>query len=220
MIHKPLLFLYLLLIPLGKTIEGQATVIDGDTIEIKGQRIRLHGIDAPESSQTCTLDGKVWRCSQQAALQLSDMINKRNVRCEQKDKDYYGRLVCECFVGKTNINAWLVENGWAVAYRKYNTDFVTEEANARAADVGIWKSKFDNPEDYRKRKKTKSVTVGQSNPVSDCEIKGNISRDGKKIYHLPGGKYYSQTKISTDKGEQWFCTEEEAKKAGWRLSRE
>ena len=71
-------------------IAGRASVIDGDTIEIRGERIRLHGIDTPESSQLCDLDGQPYRCGQQAALALADKIGEKTVRCAEKDVDRYG----------------------------------------------------------------------------------------------------------------------------------
>lgn len=218
MIHR-LMVMALWLLPTCGGIQGVGSVIDGDTIEIRGKRIRLHGVDAPESSQNCTQDGKLWRCGQQAALALSDMIGQRIVRCEQKDTDRYGRLVCECFVEEKNINSWLVENGWAVAYRKYSMDYVAEEGKAKATGAGIWSSTFDNPSDYRKGKRTASVTYSQDKQSSRCEIKGNVSSDGEKIYHLPSDKYYDQTRISVSKGERWFCSEDEAQEAGWRRAR-
>ncbi len=107
----------------GGEIAGAASVIDGDTIEIHGQRIRLHGIDAPESSQTC-LDagGRTWRCGQQAALALQDLIGRRTVTCDERDVDRYGRIVGRCLVGTLDINEWLVAQGLALAYRRYSRD--------------------------------------------------------------------------------------------------
>jgi endonuclease YncB( thermonuclease family) len=80
-------------------ITGQPRVIDGDTIEIAGQRIRLHGIDAPESNQFCYLDGKRWQCGKDAGNILSDLINHRPVTCEEHDRNRYGRIVAVYYVG-------------------------------------------------------------------------------------------------------------------------
>jgi endonuclease YncB( thermonuclease family) len=88
-------------------IAGRASVIDGDTIEIGGQRIRLHGIDAPESAQLCDLNGHAYRCGQQAALALADKFGEKTVRCAEKDVDRYGRTVAVCFVGGEDINRWM-----------------------------------------------------------------------------------------------------------------
>jgi endonuclease YncB( thermonuclease family) len=109
-------------------IVGVASVIDADTIEIHGQRIRLHGIDAPEGSQTC-LDagGGRWRCGQRAALALQELIGRRSVMCDERDLDQYGRIVGRCLVGGLDINEWLVAQGLALAYRHYSRDYVAAE---------------------------------------------------------------------------------------------
>ena len=101
-------------------IVGRATVIDGDTIEIRGQRIRLFGIDSPESAQLCQAGQKPYRCGQQAALALADRIGERTVRCQERDTDRYGRVVAVCYVGSEDLDRWMVEQGWAVAFRKYS----------------------------------------------------------------------------------------------------
>ena len=80
-------------------IVGVASVIDGDTLEIHGQRIRLHGIDAPESRQFCEKNGKKYRCGQQAALALADKVGRATIRCEQRDIDRYKRIVAVCRLG-------------------------------------------------------------------------------------------------------------------------
>jgi endonuclease YncB( thermonuclease family) len=93
--------------PAHADIAGVASVIDADTIEIHGQRIRLHGIDAPEGGQTC-LDaaGRNWRCGQRAALALQDLIGRRTVTCDERDVDRYGRWVGVSSTISTSMNGW------------------------------------------------------------------------------------------------------------------
>ena len=135
-----------------QTIVGTASVIDGDTIEVHGARIRMHGIDAPESRQECIrADGTSWRCGQQAALALSDRIGRATVRCEPRDRDRYGRVVAVCFKGAEDLDRWMVANGWAVAYRKYSLDYVADEERAKRAKLGIWSGSFEMPWDWRAR---------------------------------------------------------------------
>lgn len=130
-------------------IVGRASVIDGDTIEIRGQRIRLFGIDAPESSQLCTWDDKPYRCGQQSALALADKIGERTVRCEERDIDRYKRIVAVCYVGSEDIGNWLVKQGWALAFRKYSIDYVSAEDEARVARRGVWRGDFEMPWEWR-----------------------------------------------------------------------
>lgn len=92
-------------------LTGRASIIDGDTLEVHDQRIRLFGIDAPESRQTCEADGQTYRCGQQAALALADHVGQRTVACEQRDIDRYGRIVAVCRAGGEDLNGWLVSQG-------------------------------------------------------------------------------------------------------------
>lgn len=134
----------------GGGLTGTATVIDGDTIDIHKQRIRFHAMDAPESSQRCWRGREEWRCGQAASLALQEKINRRPVRCEQTDQDRYGRIVARCYVGETDLNGWLVEEGLALAAPQYGKDYIAHEARARRAGKGMWAGEFVTPSDWRK----------------------------------------------------------------------
>lgn len=126
-------------------------MIDGDTIEIHGRRIRFDGIDAPESSQVCVRAGVKERCGQTAAFFLSDMIGRQTVRCETHDVDRYGRDIATCWLGDRNLNEAMVAVGQAVAYRRYSGRYVGAEDEARAAGTGVWGTEFEMPWDFRRR---------------------------------------------------------------------
>jgi endonuclease YncB( thermonuclease family) len=133
------------------TIRGRASVIDGDTLEIAGKRIRFHGVDAPESSQTCKDRlGINYRCGQRAALALAEKIGSGPVSCDARDTDRYGRIVAVCSQRGIDLNAWMIEEGHALAYRQYSKDYVRQEEAARAAKRGIWSGSFTPPSEYRR----------------------------------------------------------------------
>ena len=74
-------------------ITGTASVIDGDTIEIHGQRIRFHGIDAPESGQNCLVGLEVWLCGQKADHALYNFTGTSSVTCHERNVDRYDRTI-------------------------------------------------------------------------------------------------------------------------------
>jgi endonuclease YncB( thermonuclease family) len=135
----------------GADYVGVTSVIDGDTIEIHGQRFRLFGIDAPESKQLCyDAADKPYRCGQVAANALRNLIGRQTVACAKKDVDRYKRIVAKCFVNEQDLGANLVSKGLAVAYVRYSQEYVSAEATARSRKYGLWAGAFEMPWDWRK----------------------------------------------------------------------
>ena len=137
----------------SKTINGVALVVDGDTLYIEKNKIRLHGIDAPEIDQTCTINDKVWHCGLESTAALKKLVLNNNISCVVSDIDKYKRYIAECFVNNKNINKYMVRNGWAIAYRYYSLDFIEDEKLAKKDKIGLWKGEFQEPYLYRKSKK-------------------------------------------------------------------
>lgn len=203
-------------------IAGRATVVDGDTLAVNQKRVRLWGIDAPESAQQCADSrGRSWPCGRRAANALDGHLQGRTVRCVQRDVDRYGRSVAECFVQGESVNAWMVRSGWAVAYREYATAYVGAEQQAKAGKRNLWQGAFQMPADYRRAQR--AVHAGATGtaraPTGGCRIKGNISSAGAKIFHMPGQRDYAQTRIQPESGERYFCSADEARAAGWRAAK-
>jgi endonuclease YncB( thermonuclease family) len=136
----------------AETLAGRASVIDADTIEVHGQRVRLLDIDAPETRQPCTRpDGAEWRCGQLAALALSDWIGARPVTCETSKRDRYKRWLARCSVASIDLAEWLAVQGWGVPYRNCRCATIrAASADAQTAGRGIWSGSFAMPWDWRK----------------------------------------------------------------------
>jgi len=131
----------------------RAQVVDGDTLDIGGHRVRLHGIDAPEIAQTCTADRRRYHCGVRARQVLIRLIHERGGPvCDVGDFDSYGRYlgVCRDAQGR-DLNAAMVEAGWALAYRQYSEAYVAQEARARKAKAGMWAGQFTPPWEWRHR---------------------------------------------------------------------
>ena len=195
-------------------------IIDADTIELNTTKVRLNGIDAPEMRQMCEgANSKKYSCGIAARDALQSLILKMPdeiIECQYTDKDLHDRLLGDCSIGKININMWLVEKGWALAYRKYSKKYVKNENIAKSNNLGVWRGKFVKPWNWRRGKR---LDFENSKSNNGCLIKGNISSRGERIYHVENGYYYTRTKISLEKGERWFCSAKEAEENGWRKSK-
>jgi endonuclease YncB( thermonuclease family) len=202
-----------------------------------GKRYRLDGIDAPESDQVC-LDagGRPYRCGETASAALARFIAGRPVQCtdagpdsKQTDSKVTDRRVGQCFVDGTDINHWLVENGWAINFEPYAKGrFKTDEETAKAGRLGMWAGCFVSPQDFRLWLKGAAILRGEGCPAdarerlfpeeaaqpSGFEVKGHYALRAfphKGIYHLPSCGSYARTKA-----KRWFRTEADAVAAGFR----
>ncbi|WP_372422854.1 thermonuclease family protein [Salinarimonas chemoclinalis] len=203
----------------GDVHRGIARVVDGDTIVLAREgrapdlRIRLFGIDAPEGDQTCTdARGRPWPCGDFAAGRLAQLAEGRVVACEERDRDRYERIVAICRVGGLDLNGTMVEEGFAFAYREFSERYVAQERAARRDRRGVFAGRALAPWEHRAAQRTGStVLVGPNG----CTIKGNISRSGRRLYHTPASPSFAETRIDEASGERWFCSEAEARAAGF-----
>lgn len=197
-------------------VVGRAEVIDGDTIHIGSTRIRLEGIDAPEIGQTCQrawlrFATRPWNCGLDAQRRLAELVGRNEVTCAVKGRDKYGRALAVCSVGSVDVNARLVREGLAWAFVKYSETYVAEEAAARERGLGVWQVPNTPAWDHR----AGHWRASEQQAPQGCAIKGNISRNGR-IYHMPWSPWYGKVTVEPSRGERWFCSEEEAIRAGFR----
>lgn len=190
-------------------------VADGDTLSLEAHgsrvRVRLFEIDAPEHDQPG---------SDEARNALVRKVDGKYVRIEVEAVDDYGRIVGKVWLGERDINRELVSEGHAWVYRHYLKDrsLLDDEAAARAAARGLWALPDPvAPWEWRHAGGGRKPSAPSS--AQGCVIKGNINRRGDRIYHRPGDDSYARTRIDTTRGERWFCSAEEAERAGWRAAR-
>ena len=217
-------------------ISGVPRIVDGDTIEIGKTKIRLLGIDAPETDQLC-LDakGKRWTCGITSRDKLIEFAAGQSWDCEITGLDKYGRSLGNCFVEGEDVSKWMVRSGWALAFVRYSHAYDADERAARDAHAGIWAGALIAPWNWRGRNKQTIILGAASVPVNarlillsaasaaeaptpSCTIKGNLNRRGECIYHQPGGRWYSKLSMDLSKGKRWFCSTAEAEAAGCRAA--
>jgi endonuclease YncB( thermonuclease family) len=136
-----------------ETLVGNARVVDGDTLNIDGQSIRMWGIDAPESRQACQSDQGVIPCGQLSTHHLQLMIGDQAVRCEISGRDRYGRMVGICYAinqRNASLNQLMVRNGWAfAAYHTQRYNFCDDQKIAENQGSGLWQWRFQFPWEFR-----------------------------------------------------------------------
>jgi endonuclease YncB( thermonuclease family) len=215
---------------------GPAQVIDGDTLDMTGMRIRLVGIDAPEAGQSCTRSGEAWACGAEATAALQEIIAGQSLTCTARGTDVYGRTLATCQTRILDLGREMVRRGLALALDDAAPDYEEAERLARSLRFGLWDASFQTPREWRAARQAEApVTTPRERaprpaasasaapqrvPASirdghgRCAIKGNRTTRGEWIYHLPGQTYYHQTRP-----EELFCSESAAMAAGYRRSK-
>ena len=140
-----------------KHITGKANVTDGDTIRIGKIRIRLFGIDAPETNQLCSKKNDTYKCGSISTKILKEYVRRKTVNCYYVEKDRYGRILGTCFLAyddsKLSLNRYMVNTGYAVAYKKYSKKYLDSEKLAKDNHLGMWQGNFERPEKWRRKNK-------------------------------------------------------------------
>ncbi len=178
--------------------------------------------------------GERWTCGAAARDELIKHAGSKPWTCiMRRVTDRRGRIVARCEVEGEDIQAWLVRNGWALAYERFSRDYEADEKAAREARAGMWQGAFIAPWDWRVRNKKTAILgaakppenaraillASASGPVApspDCTIKGNVNTAGECIYHTPKSRWYARIHMRVSKGTRWFCSVDEAEAAGCR----
>jgi endonuclease YncB( thermonuclease family) len=163
---------------LAQAVSGPATVVDGDTLDLTGVRVRLFGVDAVELGQTCARGGEDWRCGEDAKAQLSALVAGQQVRCEARDTDVYGRMVAVCRAGRVDLSAAMAWAGFAVALEDFSTAYVPAVDGAKAQGAGIWAGEFAEPRDWR-----------AAHPREGAQARV-VERDEAPVVARPAGVFY------------------------------
>lgn len=158
---------------------------------------------------------------------LAALVKNKNVRCATQAHDRNNRPVAVCHADGVDLGEALVDQGLAIASRSFSERYVPNEERAKAEKRGLWAGDFVWPRDWRDRKKKddqeglflvppQPCPPPPFNPGAEaCLIKGNVN-GRKRIYHMPGTRHYEKVEITPDKGDRYFCTEDDAIACGWR----
>ncbi len=190
-------------------IEGTATAVAGDILRLNGQTIRLSGVEAPELDQDCGGQGRErrWRCGEAARAQLRDLVRGKQVRAELGAGGERGL----CKIGANDIAAELVSRGHVFAHQGLFSSYGRLEQDARNARLGLWRGTAERPGEYRNR----LWEAAKKRAPQGCPIKAQITRRDR-VYVVPWQAGYGRVRVRADKGERWFCTEQEAQAAGFK----
>ena len=223
--RKLLLALYLLIAAtpaVALDAHGTPRVVDGDTINIDGLAIRLHGIDAPESTQSCKdAAGATYACGTLSTKHLAALIDHHQVVCRGTEFDQNRRMIGKCRLAaapasEPDLNEQMVSAGHAWAFIRYSSDYIAIEAKARAAHLGVFAAENTTPWDFRRGAFDEAKTGSGDPSGKGCVIKGNVNQKGERIYHMPWHQAYGKVHMEGDPAKRWFCDETAAIAAGWR----
>jgi endonuclease YncB( thermonuclease family) len=198
----------------SKPIEGRGAAVTGDTLRVGSVVVRLAGIEAPEADQRCGASGrKSWRCGEAATEGLGKIVRGKLVSCTLSGSGEAGRPLATCRTEGIDVATTLVRQGHVFAQQGVLARYASTEIEARTAKAGLWKGDAQRPLEWRAKRWEEAKRAAPDG----CPIKGAVGNDGK-VYVLPWSREYERVKIKSARGERWFCSEQEARSAGWRLA--
>ncbi|MBS0235424.1 MAG: thermonuclease family protein [Proteobacteria bacterium] len=200
-------------VTISTEISGPAAALTGDTMRVDGTLVRLDGIEAPASAQPChRANGRLWNCASSARVGLNRIVRGRKITCTSSGQDSAGRTLARCLIdGGEDVATELVRGGYVFAT---DTSFFgslrSAENAAREDKRGIWQGNVMRPQDWREQ----TWEAAKQDSPDGCPIKG-IVRASEKIYALPWSNAYANTRVRPERGGRWFCSEDDAKAAGF-----
>jgi endonuclease YncB( thermonuclease family) len=196
-------------------------VIDGDTLQSGGDIVQLYGVDAPELGQLCWRKGQPWQCGVDAAFALQKLVQLSGVAviCESwhdatQTAGPNGEIIRVCQLGHDeDLGMALLRNGHGMALPGSFPYYGQLERQAKQTGLGIWGSEAVPPWDWREGVR---VDAGADKPAEDCNVKGVVDEGGARIYLVPTDPHYADAAVDMARGGQLFCSDDEARHAGWR----
>ncbi len=175
--------------------------------------MRLNGIEAPDPDQTCAdADGRDWSCGRTARQALAGILRSGRVTCEVSDP-IDGTVTGDCRIDERNVAAELVRAGHVFAMEGLFSSYGGLEHEARVNKAGVWIGEAARPSEYRQQKWDEA----KRDAPDGCPIKGNV-RGSRRYYVVPWARGYERVKVTASRGERWFCSEDEAREAGFKPS--
>lgn len=207
---------------LNKPLDGIGRAADGDTIMVGRKLIQLDGINAPELKQKCfNRKNKRYQCGQNALKLMQKMVDNQQVSCRIRTENSFGLIIGDCFANGRNVAEQMVRRGMAVARGLKGRDYLPLEQKARQGQKGMWQGQFANSKVWRHGYTIQDGYNGVVNfggtfgGAGKCVIKGN-KQPGGNVYYMPWDDWYHRAQVRTNRGDRWFCSEKEAKKAGFK----
>jgi endonuclease YncB( thermonuclease family) len=191
---------------------SDVTVIDGDSIQIGDGVYRLAGIDAPELGQACEESGHLSPCGLNAAFELRKLfqLERGPITCYVRRAE--ASPVATCMVHDRDISALMLKGGYVTAVAGGSPHYAAAEHLAQKAGLGIWSGPFIPPREWREGRRL--AAEGKAGDAA-CRIKGIVTEGGERLYYGPLDDAYDSMKVDPRRGERLFCSDDEARRAGW-----
>jgi endonuclease YncB( thermonuclease family) len=200
-------------VTISNEIAGPAAALTGDSMRVDGALVRLAGIQAPAAGQPCYRDdGRRWNCASAARSGLAKILRAHSVTCTPSGQEDGGRTIANCVIdGSRDVATELVRDGYVFATdNSFFSSLGGEESVAREAKHGIWQGEVIRPKEWRDQ----AWEAAKRDAPDGCPIKG-VVRASTKIYALPWSDGYANARVRPERGERWFCSEDDAKAAGF-----